>query len=306
MTVTKIASTQVMREITATEAGDRLDHWLQTAFPESSRSMLQRLIREEHVLLRGESTTPKTPVRIGDIVSIRFPPAIAALMEPEDIPLIILFEDEHLLVLNKAAGFVVHPGAGHASHTLVHALLHHCRGQLSGIGGIERPGIVHRLDKDTTGCLAVAKTDRVHRKMVEMFQARTISKTYLAVVWGTPRMLSGRIDKAIGRHATHRSKMTLREDGRAALTEWKIRQKFEGRTLIECKLHTGRTHQIRVHLSSIGHPIAGDVVYGRPPFGQVAPARQLLHAWKLSFEHPVHKTLVSCEAPMPPDMQGLS
>lgn len=293
--------------ITATQSCRRLDLWLHAQFPDCSRSMLQRLIRERCVRLHGETCVPGSPVKAGDAVEIDFPPPEPAGLQPESIPMDILFEDEHLLVLNKPAGVVVHPGAGHARHTLVHALLHHCKGELSGIGGKERPGIVHRLDKDTSGCLVVAKTDVTHRRLAELFQSRTVEKTYLAIVWGKPRMLSGMIEKPIGRHPSHRKKMHVSLKGRTAYTGWKMRECFGSITLLECRIHTGRTHQIRVHLASMGHPLVGDLVYGQAKDATLhrLAGRQMLHAWKLGFEHPVTGNSIHCKAPWPEDMKCL-
>ncbi len=296
----------LVKTIFQTEIGwDRLDLCLLDRFPDQSRSMLQRLIREGNVLLRGGTADPKSPVRVGDSIEVTFPASTPAIPQPEDIPLEILFEDKHLLVLNKAPHFVVHAGAGNMEHTLVNALLHHCRGQLSGIGGVERPGIVHRLDKDTSGCLVVAKTDVTHRRLVEQFQSRSIEKRYLALVWGVPRMPSGKIDKPIGRHRIHRSKMAIDEKGRPALTDWKVLGRGDGFSLLECHLHTGRTHQIRVHLASIQHPLLGDLTYGRPHTSPLKIPRQMLHAWKLSFQHPVTEKTIACAAPIPEDMGAL-
>lgn len=289
----------------AAAACRRLDLWLHQQFPEHSRSMLQRLIAGKRVRLRGEFCAVRAPVRAGDRIEIEFPPPAPSALEPEDVALEILFEDEHLLVLNKPAGMLVHPGAGQSTHTLVHALLHHCRNQLSGIGGVERPGIVHRLDKETSGCLVVAKTDAAHRHLSGAFQTRSIEKIYLALVWGTPRASSGRIDRPIGRHPVQRRKMAVLPSGRAARTDWKISRGFPGAALLECRLHTGRTHQIRVHLAAIGHPIIGDPVYGGAHDAclQRLAGRQMLHAWKLCFEHPVRHLKISCEAPLPDDLR---
>jgi len=293
--------------LTAVKAGKRLDLWLHDHFPDQSRSTLQRLIREKQVLLRGEPCTPKSAVDIGDKVEIHFPPAQPSELIPENIPLNVLFEDSHLLVLNKPAGIIVHPGSGNAEHTLVHALLHHCKGQLSGIGGIERPGIVHRLDKDTSGCLVIAKSDLAHQRLSLAFQEHSIEKTYLAIVWGKPRMLSGIINQPVGRHPVHRQKMAVTEKGREAITHWKLLKSSEKMSLLELKLETGRTHQIRVHLASIGHPIVGDTTYGKPqnPEWKTMADRQMLHACRLAFDHPMKKKRVACESPIPEDMSRI-
>ena len=292
---------------TALVAAPRLDLWLHGIFPQYSRSMLQRLIREEHVRLKGEVCNPKSPVRKGSEITIEFPEVRSAELKPEEMELEILFEDEHLLVMNKPAGIVVHPGAGHQEHTLVHALLHHCRGQLSGIGGVERPGIVHRLDKDTSGCLVIAKTDLVHRSLVRLFQSRSVEKIYLALTWGVPKALSGHIDRPIGRHTLHRKKMCVTPTGRPAQTDWKILEKLQQTSLLQCRIHSGRTHQIRVHLAAIGHPVVGDSLYGRVRDSEIQrlAGRQMLHAWKLRFQHPISRAEVHCEAKIPLDMQRL-
>jgi 23S rRNA pseudouridine1911/1915/1917 synthase len=294
------------QSLRATESNDRLDLFLHQSFPDHSRSMFQRLIREGKVWVNGKSGISKASIAPGDEIEIEFPAPKPTQLEPESMSLSILYEDKHLVVLDKPAGLVVHPGAGHAEHTLVHALLHHCRGQLSGIGGVERPGIVHRLDKDTSGCLVIAKTDLVHRKLAEAFHSRSVEKIYLALVWGKPRMLSGRIAKPIGRHAVNRRKMAVNEAGKEALTEWKLHQALNHVSLLECRLHTGRTHQIRVHLASVQLPIVGDALYGRAQSNAGSKARrQMLHAWKLSFEHPVKGVKINCEAPLPEDMKSL-
>jgi 23S rRNA pseudouridine1911/1915/1917 synthase len=297
-------SSKTKQIFSAEKNSPRLDLWLKDQFPDLSRSMLQRLIREKHVLLKGESCSPKSCVSTGDQIEVDLPPPESASLQPEAIPLKVLFEDQYLIALNKPPGMVVHPGAGNSKHTLVHALLHHCRGELSGIGGVERPGIVHRLDKDTSGCIVVAKTDSVHRQLSEAFQSRTVEKIYLAFVWGKPRMLSGKINKPIGRHAVHRTRMAVRTDGRPSLTDWKISKAFNGITLLECRIHSGRTHQIRVHLASEELAVVGDSVYGRPR-NLSHVRRHMLHAWKLSFDHPVTHVRITLEAPMPEDMKVL-
>ncbi|MDD2707455.1 MAG: RluA family pseudouridine synthase [Verrucomicrobiae bacterium] len=292
-------------EMVASIEGARLDAWLHEHYPVRSRSMWQRLIREGNVLVNGKPGVCRSPVSAGCNIRITLPPPVPADAAPEDIPLNVLFEDEFLLVIDKPPGMVVHPGAGCPQHTLVNALLHHCRGQLSGIGGVERPGIVHRLDKDTSGCLVIAKTDEAHRRLAEEFKQRTLEKIYLALVSGHPSALSGRIEQPIGRHPVHRHKMAVSPKGRPALTFWKQRQVCGPHAaLIECLLKTGRTHQIRVHLAFLGHPLLGDQVYGRQssPHHPDIP-RQMLHAWRLSFTHPITRRPLACEAPVPADMR---
>jgi 23S rRNA pseudouridine1911/1915/1917 synthase len=219
--------------------------------------------------------------------------------QPEPITLDVIFEDDDLLVLNKPAGIVMHPGAGHQEHTLVNALLAHCH-NLSGIGGKERPGIVHRLDKETSGALVVAKNDATHRNLSSQFAARTMTKIYLALVAGVLRKSSGVIDKAIERHPIHRQKMSIaRRQGRSAKTEYRVLRSGDDISLVECTLHSGRTHQIRVHLHDLGHPVLGDKLYGGKRTGDYG--RQMLHAWKLGFRHPRSGDEMSFEAPVPRD-----
>src|SRR5207302_1754236 len=258
----------------------RLDQFLARELPKFSRSRLQQLIRKECVKLNGATARPRDLVRAGDRVEMNEPPPEKIDNRPEAIPLDVLYEDEDLIVINKPAGLVVHPGAGHRSHTLVNALLHHFP-KLSGIGGKERPGIVHRLDKETSGCLVAAKTDEAHRGLSAQFAARSVEKIYLALVAGKLRKSSGTIEEKIGRHPVQRQRMSAAsKHGRAAKTEYRVlatgsaphptlspfkgeRMKGEGFvSLVECKLHSGRTHQVRVHLQHLGHPVLGDKVYG--------------------------------------------
>lgn len=278
----------------------RLDRYLAIVLPEFSRARLQTLIRGGFIHLNGKTPRTRDAVRTGDTVTLREPAVEKVEAQPEEIPLEILFEDEDLLVLNKPAGLVVHPGAGNREHTLVNALLAHCT-DLSGIGGKERPGIVHRLDKETSGCLVVAKNDGTHRDLAKQFAARTMQKIYLAIVAGVPRNKSGVIDAAIGRHPVHRQKMSIaRARGRSARTEYRVVRSIERMSLVECTLHSGRTHQIRVHLHHLGHPVLGDKLYG--PKAAPSFARHLLHAWKLGFEHPRIHERMTFEAPLPRDM----
>jgi 23S rRNA pseudouridine1911/1915/1917 synthase len=286
-------------EVQRTDAGQRLDRFLAQALPAFSRARLQTLIREKFVTVDGKPARPRDAVRAGAVVEVREPKVAKIEAQPEAMHLDILFEDDDLLVLNKPAGLVVHPGAGHQQHTLVNALLAHCK-NLSGIGGQERPGIVHRLDKETSGVLVIAKNDATHRDLSKQFAERTTGKIYLALVAGTPRQKSGIIDAPISRHPVHRKKMsTARRAGRSAKTEYRVVRSGDDVSLVECTLHTGRTHQIRVHLHHLGHPVLGDKLYGGKRAG-VFP-RQMLHAWKLSFRHPRTGESMSFTAPVPED-----
>src|SRR5438034_5598176 len=277
----------------------RLDLFLAKELPGYSRSRLQQLIRTGFLRLNGEITRPRYLVRAGDKIELTEPSLEKIDNQPEPIPLEVLFEDNDLIVINKPAGLVVHPGAGHRQHTLVNAVLNHCA-TLSGIGGKERPGIVHRLDKETSGCLVVAKNDPTLRDLSKQFAARTVEKIYLALVAGKLRKPAGAIEGKIGRHPVHRKRMsatTLR--GRAARTEYRVVRSSARATLIECRLHSGRTHQIRVHLHHLGHAVLGDKIYA-PRLAKDFP-RQMLHAWKLGFRHPSTEEWESFEAPLPDD-----
>lgn len=300
-------------------SGERLDRWLAALQPETSRSRIKALILAGQVSADGATIMdPSWRVKPGQAVIITIPESVPALPEAQDIPLTILFEDEHVIVINKAPGMVVHPGAGIPDGTLVNALLHHCGSSLSGIGGIRRPGIVHRLDKDTSGLMIAAKHDRAHHRLAKQFSSRTIERAYRAVVWGTPQPTTGNISGNIGRSPHNRQKMAiLRTGGKTALTRYRILTPlFEGMAaLVECRLDTGRTHQIRVHMASIGHALIGDPVYGSPrrlakqhEAAQMAISnfcRQALHAETLGFMHPANGTMMRFEAKMPADMQTL-
>jgi 23S rRNA pseudouridine1911/1915/1917 synthase len=282
-------------------AGLRLDRFLAGQLPQFSRSRIQQLIRQKFVRLNGEKARSRDLVRTGDDVDLTEPPPDKIDNQPEEIPLDVLLEDDDLIVINKPAGLVVHPGAGHREHTLVNALLHHC-GTLSSIGGKERPGIVHRLDKDTSGCLVVAKNDETHRDLSAQFAARTVEKIYLALVAGRLRKSSGTIEEKIGRHPVDRQRMSVAPTrGRAAKTEYRVLRSGHGISMIECRLHSGRTHQIRVHLHHLGHPVLGDKVYA-PKLAKEFP-RQMLHAWKLGFRHPRDHEWKCFEAPLSNDFE---
>jgi 23S rRNA pseudouridine1911/1915/1917 synthase len=279
----------------------RIDRHLVTALPELSRSRIQQLIRAGLVRLNGATTQPQQVVRPGDRIELTNPPPEKIDTRPEAIPLEVLFEDDDLIVINKPAGMIVHPGAGHREHTLVNALLHHCP-TLAGIGGKERPGIVHRLDKETSGCLVAAKSDIAHRELSKQFAARTVEKIYLALVAGKVSKQTGVIEENIGRHPVHRKRMSAGSPrGRAARTEYRVLRSNEQASLLQCRLHSGRTHQVRVHLHHLGHPVLGDKIYA-PRFAKDFP-RQMLHAWKLGFRHPRTGEWKNFEAPMPEDFR---
>src|SRR6476646_1963007 len=295
-------------------AGWRLDRALAAAVPTLSRERLKALIRSGAVEARGSALRdPATKVKGDESLRLAVPEPKPAHNEPQDIPLTILFEDEHLLVLDKAAGLVVHPAAGNFDGTLVNALLHHCAGKLSGIGGVARPGIVHRIDKDTSGLLVVAKTDVAHEGLARQFAAHSIDRRYLAIVSGVPKTSEGIVDAPLARSSANRKKIAIVEGGRGkrAVTHWKRLQLLNDAALVECRLETGRTHQVRVHMASIGHPLIGDPVYGRSgkTHGKILKAlgfhRQALHAAELGFTHPVTKSRLSFSSPMPADMQEL-
>ena len=289
--------------------GERLDVFLRTKFPAVSRGAMQRLIEQGHIRVNGKTVKPTHRPRAGDKVEVHWPEARPANAQPEAIPLDILFEDKSLLVVNKPAGLVVHPSAGHEEHTLVNALLHHCQGSLSGIGGVARPGIVHRLDKETSGCLVVAKNDETHLALSKQFAERTVGKIYDALVIGRLARDAGEIHAAIARHPTHRKRMAVHDDsdGRAAHTSYRVVERFAHATHVEAEIHTGRTHQIRVHFQFLGHPLVGDGTYGaklNQKFAELTgcPApRVLLHARKLSFVHPRTGKSVNFTAPLPDD-----
>ena len=295
-------------------AGWRLDRALADAAPTISRERLKALIRSGAVEASGKLLRdPATKVRGDESFRIAVPEPTPAHNEPQDIPLKIVFEDDHLLVVDKPAGLVVHPAAGNLDGTLMNALLHHCGGSLSGIGGVARPGIVHRIDKDTSGLLVVAKTDVAHEGLAKQFAAHSIDRRYLAIVTGVPKTSEGIVDASLARSSSNRKKIAIVESdrGKRAVTHWKRLALLKDAALIQCRLETGRTHQVRVHMASIGHPLLGDPVYGRSgkTHGKLLKElefhRQALHATELGFIHPVTKHRLSFASPMPPDMQEL-
>jgi 23S rRNA pseudouridine1911/1915/1917 synthase len=297
--------------LTPEDVGERLDRYVTRQLPMHSRAYVQQLIDEQRIMVDGHATKSGYRLRSGDRVSVNLPPPKPSRALPQPIPLDILYEDTFLLVVNKAAGMVVHPSPGNASGTLVNALLAHCT-QLSGIGGIERPGIVHRLDKDTSGVMVVAKDDATHRALARLFADRQVKKEYLAVVQGELRDAVGVIDAAVGRHPVHRQRMsTLTRVGRQAVTEFRVVERFGLYTLVELRPRTGRTHQIRVHMAALGHPLLGDPTYGRPQRGlrrsRLAQRlawfhRQALHASALGLVHPATGEWLESRAPLPVDL----
>jgi 23S rRNA pseudouridine1911/1915/1917 synthase len=296
--------------VTGAEDRERADKYLVRLFPNLSRAAVQRAFEAGLVRRDGVALDKKSRVIDGDEIEFSMPEVRPSELAPVDIPLEVVFEDEHLLAINKASGMVVHPGAGTDEDTLVHALLAHCRGQLSGIGGVERPGIVHRLDRETSGLMVVAKTDEAHRGLAELFSSRDLEKEYVTLVFGIPELLSGSIKKPIGRHQTHRHKMAVVEEdkgGRSAHTDWEVMERYgTDFSLLRCQIHTGRTHQIRVHLSSMKLPILGDTTYGYKGDARLAPApeRVMLHAYRLKLVHPVTGAVLDLKALPPPDFQA--
>ena len=294
--------------------GIRLDRCLAELNPGWTRSRVRKLIDDGHVQLNNVLAKPSSKVHAGDGVVVDEPPPRPLEVEGEDIPLDVIHEDQDLLLINKPAGLVIHPAAGNPSGTLVNALLHYCQ-DLSGIGGVERPGIVHRLDKDTSGIMVVAKSDRAHLALSIAFRRHTIRKTYLAVCYGTPKTADGVVDAPIDRHPRNRREMAVVREGRPARTLYKVEQEYEGTSMVSCHPVTGRTHQIRVHMAHIGHAIVGDPLYAGRQWRNLEDSRvqaacrsfprQALHARRIAFEHPVTKEDVEFEAPLPPDLEEL-
>ncbi len=285
------------------EKDDRIDRYLSQHLPDLSRSRIQQLIEQGQVQVNDKiCTSKKITVQSGDRISITIPEAKPLDLQPEAIPLDVLYEDDSLIIINKPAGLVVHPAAGHESGTLVNALLAHCT-NLAGIGGVQRPGIVHRLDKDTTGAIAIAKTDQAHQHLQAQLKAKTAQREYLGVAHGAPSVDKGTIDQPIGRHPVDRKKMTILpvdKGGRTAITHWQVRERLGNYTLIYFQLETGRTHQIRVHSAYMGHSLVGDSVYGSGRSVGVNLPGQALHAWRLRLQHPVSGEWIEAIAPLPP------
>lgn len=284
--------------------GTRLDQFLTTQLPELSRARIQALIKAGDITVDGKKIKAKTPVERGMSISVNIPEPEPAEAQPQDIPLSVLYEDRDVIVIDKESGMVVHPAAGNPDGTLVNAVLFHC-GDLSGIGGVERPGIVHRLDKDTSGCIVIAKNDAAHLSLTAQFAQRDTTKIYLAVVQGQPREAGGTIFTNIGRHPVNRLRMAVVNpgSGKPAITDYRVLH-YDAATdssLVMCTLHTGRTHQIRVHMLHLGHPLIGDPIYAHPQRQKARPGRLMLHAWRLAFLHPSKGQRMAFEAPLPPE-----
>ena len=280
------------------EDEERLDKWLSGAIPTLSRSYIQKCIKEGQAFVNGTPCKANYRLRVDDEVAFQIPEAVEPSVEAEDIPLSVLYEDSDVLVVDKPKGMVVHPAPGHYSGTLVNAVLYHCRGQLSGINGVLRPGIVHRIDRDTTGSLIVCKNDAAHRAIAEQLKAHSLNRSYRAIVHGTVKEEEGTVCAPIGRDEKDRKRMAVNEkNGKEAVTHYRVLQRFRDYTYIECRLETGRTHQIRVHMAHIGRPLLGDGVYGGRPFPGLTG--QCLHARRLTFTHPATGERITAEAPLP-------
>lgn len=290
---------QIRLEADENHMEERLDRFLSSMLPDQSRSYLQKIIKNGSVLVNGKPAKASYRMEDQDEILIDLPELTEPEIEPEDLPLEILYEDEDLLMVNKPKGMVVHPSAGHASGTLVNAVMFHCGEKLSGINGVLRPGIVHRIDMDTTGVLVVCKNDKAHREVAAQLKEHSITRKYRAIVHGVIKEEEGTVDAAIGRHPTERKKMAAGvKNGKHAVTHYRVLQRFQNHTYIECQLETGRTHQIRVHMASIGHPLLGDTVYG-PAKNPLHLQGQTLHAQVLGLIHPTTGTYLEVEAPLP-------
>jgi 23S rRNA pseudouridine1911/1915/1917 synthase len=287
-------------EVQSEQEGERLDKYLSQIYPDQSRSFFQKLIKDQQITINGQPEKASYHVNTEDIIQIRFPDAAATAIKPEDIPLDILYEDEDLLVVNKPKGMVVHPSAGHFSGTLVNAVMYHCADSLSGINGEIRPGIVHRIDMNTTGSLIICKNDESHIKIAEQIKEHSVNRIYVGIVCGVVKEDDGTVEGPIGRHPVDRKKMAINEkNGKAAITHYKVLKRFEKYTYMQFKLETGRTHQIRVHMASIGHPLLGDDVYGSGKTAFKHLQGQTLHAQTIGFVHPRTNEYIECTAPLP-------
>ena len=281
------------------EDDERLDKWISGTLPDLSRSYIQKCIKEGQVLVNDSPCKANYRLRVDDEVAFQIPEAVEPSVEAENIPLSVLYEDEDVLVVDKPKGMVVHPAPGHYSGTLVNAVLYHCKGQLSGINGVLRPGIVHRIDRDTTGSLIVCKNDLSHREIAGQLGAHSLNRSYRAIVHGMVKEEEGTVCAPIGRDEKDRKRMAVNEkNGKEAVTHYRVLQRFRDFTYIECRLETGRTHQIRVHMTSIGHPLLGDEIYG-PRKTAFRLEGQTLHAYCLGFIHPVNREYIEVKAPLP-------
>lgn len=290
-------------EITENQAGERIDRFLADS-QDLTRSFLQKILREGAVIVNGKSVKANYKLRKGDRIEFEIPEAVEPDIVAEDIPLSILYEDADVLVVDKPKGMVVHPAAGHYSRTLVNAVMYHCKGELSGINGVLRPGIVHRIDRDTTGSIIICKNDMAHNEIARQLKEHSINRRYRAIVTGVLKDEEGTIEGAIGRDKKDRKKMAITADGKPAVTHYRVLQRFKHYTYVECVLETGRTHQIRVHMASIGHPLLGDEVYGRRS-DKYKCEGQCLHAMTLGFHHPRTGEYIEVNAPLPPYFEHL-
>ena len=287
-------------EIIAAESGTRIDAWLTAVLPELTRSAAQRLLADGMVTMKGKPLKKNYKVSVGDAISVTIPEVAEVPLVPQNIPIHIVYEDEDVVVVNKARGMVVHPAPGHPDGTLVNALMYHCGDSLSGVGGEKRPGIVHRIDKDTSGLLIVAKNDAAHLALSAQLSDRSLSRVYRAVVVGNLKQDSGTVDAPIGRHPNDRKKMAVtHQNSRNAVTHWSVLERYRGYTHVRCKLETGRTHQIRVHMAHIGHPMLGDEVYGHAKLPEKGLVGQCLHAKELQFIHPRTGEAVHLDTELP-------
>lgn len=285
--------------VTEEDEAERIDKYIASLSEDFSRSFIQKLIKDNAVLVNGRAVKASFSVSPGDEILLRIPELTLPEALPENIPLDILYEDNQIIVVNKPKGMVVHPAAGHYSGTLVNALLYHCREELSGINGVMRPGIVHRIDMDTTGTLVVCKTDEAHNSLAAQLKEHSITRKYRAIVHGTLKEDMGTVDAPLGRHSVERKKMAIVPNGKRAVTHYKVLERLKGYTYIECQLETGRTHQIRVHMASKGHPLLGDAVYGPAKCPVSGLCGQTLHAMTLGFLHPKNGEYMEFEAPLP-------
>lgn len=290
-------------EITENQAGERIDRYLADS-QDLTRSFFQKILKEGEVIVNGKSVKANYKLRKGDRIEFEIPEAVEPDIVAEDIPLSILYEDADVLVVDKPKGMVVHPAAGHYSRTLVNAVMYHCKGELSGINGVLRPGIVHRIDRDTTGSIIICKNDMAHNEIARQLKEHSINRRYRAIVTGVLKDEEGTIEGAIGRDKKDRKKMAITADGKPAVTHYRVLQRFKHYTYVECVLETGRTHQIRVHMASIGHPLLGDEVYGRRS-DKYKCEGQCLHAMTLGFHHPRTGEYIEVNAPLPPYFEHL-